>query len=93
MKKGKIIQDIKTNTSLPVLISTLFYVFLTFLFVEGGLWLGSELVGPFSLVIEFLTELFHQEMEAQVFKSFSTIIFFIMSSSVLYSFSSSLLFG
>ena len=28
MKKGKIIQDIKTNTSMPVLISTLFYVFL-----------------------------------------------------------------
>ena len=58
MKKGKIIQDIKTNTSLPVLISTLFYVFLTFLFVEGGLWFGSEFVGPFSLVIEFLTEIF-----------------------------------
>ena len=58
MKKGLIIQDIKTNTSGPVLISTLFYVFLTFLFVEGGLWFGSEFVGPFSLVIEFLTELF-----------------------------------
>lgn len=58
MKKGKIIQDIKTNTSWPVLVSTLFYVFLTFLFVEGGLWFGSEFVGPFSLVIEFLTELF-----------------------------------
>ena len=58
MKKGLIIQDIKTNTSWPVLISTLFYVFLTFLFVEGGLWIGSEFVGPFSLVIEFLTELF-----------------------------------
>jgi len=58
MKKGLIIQDIKTNTSWPVLISTLFYVFLTFLFVEGGLWFGSEFVGPFSLVIEFLTELF-----------------------------------
>ena len=28
MKKGKMIQDIKTNTSMPVLISTLFYVFL-----------------------------------------------------------------
>ena len=58
MKKGNIFQDIKTDTSWSVLVSTLFYVFLTFLFVEGGLWLGSEFVGPFSLVIEFLTELF-----------------------------------
>lgn len=58
MKKGKIIQDIKTNTSISAFVSTLFYVFLTFLFVEGGLWFGSEFVGPFSLVIEFLTELF-----------------------------------
>ena len=58
MKKGKIIQDIKTNTSISAFVSTLFYVFLTFLFVEGGLWLGSEFVGPFSLVIEFLTDLF-----------------------------------
>ena len=58
MKKGNIIQDIKTNTSWPVLVSTLFYVFLTFLFVEGGLWFGSEFVGPFSIVLEFLTELF-----------------------------------
>ena len=82
MKKGKIIQDIKTNTSWPVLVSTLFYVFLTFLFVEGGLWFGSEFVGPFSLVIEFLTELFSPGN-----------IFFIMSFSVLYSFSYSLFFG
>lgn len=37
MKKGNIIQDRKTNTSWPVLISTVFYVFLTFLFVEGEL--------------------------------------------------------
>ena len=58
MKKGLIIQDIKTNTSWPVLISTLFYVFLTFLFVEGGLWFGSEFVGPFSIAIGFLTEFF-----------------------------------
>ncbi len=58
MKKGKIIQDIKTNTSWPVLISTLFYVLLAFLFIEGGLWIGSELVGPFSLVIGFLVEFF-----------------------------------
>ena len=58
MKKGKIIQDIKTNTSISAFVSTLFYVFLIFLFVEGGLWFGSEFVGPFSLVIEFLTELF-----------------------------------
>ena len=50
MKKGKMIQDIKTNTSWPVLISTLFYVLLASLFIEGGLWIGSELVGPFSLV-------------------------------------------
>lgn len=58
MKKGKIIQDIKTNTSWPVLISTLFYVLLASLFIEGGLWIGSELVGPFSLVIGFLVEFF-----------------------------------
>ena len=58
MKKGKIIQDIKTNTSMPVLVSTLFYVFLASFFIEGGLWLGSELVGPFSLVIGFLAEFF-----------------------------------
>ena len=58
MKKGKIIQDIKTNTSMPVLISTLFYEFLASLLLEGGLWLGSELVGPFSLVIGFLAEFF-----------------------------------
>lgn len=36
MKKGKIIQDIKTNTSMPVLISTLFYVFLASLFIVVG---------------------------------------------------------
>ena len=58
MKKGKMIQDIKTNTSLPVLISTLFYVLLASLFIEGGLWIGSELVGPFSFVIGFLVEFF-----------------------------------
>ena len=58
MKKGKIIQDIKTNTPWPVLISILFYVLLAFLFIEGGLWIGSELVGPFSLVIGFLVEFF-----------------------------------
>ena len=58
MKKGKMIQDIKTNTSWPVLISILFYVLLASLFIEGGLWIGSELVGPFSLVIGFLVEFF-----------------------------------
>ena len=58
MKKGKIIQDIKTNTSMPVLISTLFYVFLASFFIEGGLWLSSELVGPFSLGIGFLVDFF-----------------------------------
>ena len=58
MKKGKMIQDIKTNTSWPVLISTLFYVLLASLFIEGGLWIGSELVGQFSLVIGFLVEFF-----------------------------------
>ena len=58
MKKGKMIQDIKTNTSWPVLISTLFYVLLASLFIEGGLWIGSELVGPFSLVIGFLVDFF-----------------------------------
>ena len=58
MKKGLIIQSIKTNTSVSVFVSTLFYVFLASLFIEGGLWLGSELVGPFSIVIGFLTEFF-----------------------------------
>ena len=58
MEKGKIIQGIKTNTSWPVLISTLFYIFLASFFIEGGLWIGSELVGPFSLVIGFLVEFF-----------------------------------
>ena len=58
MKKGKMIQDIKTNTSWPVLISILFYVLLAFLFIEGGLWIGSELVGQFSLVIGFLVDFF-----------------------------------
>ena len=58
MKKGKMIQDIKTNTPRPVLISILFYVLLAFLFIEGGLWIGSELVGPFSLVIGFLVDFF-----------------------------------
>ena len=58
MKKGKMIQEIKTNTSWPVLISTLFYVLLASLFIEGGLWIGSELVGPFSLVIGYLVEFF-----------------------------------
>ena len=58
MKKGKMIQDIKTNTPWPVLISILFYLLLAFLFIEGGLWIGSELVGPFSLVIGFLVDFF-----------------------------------
>ena len=58
MKKGLIIQAIKTNTSIPVFLFTLFSVFLASLFIEGGLWLGSELVGPFSIVIGFLTEFF-----------------------------------
>ena len=58
MKKGKMFQDIKTNTPWPVLISILFYVLLAFLFIEGGLWIGSELVGPFSLVIGFLVDFF-----------------------------------
>lgn len=58
MKKGKIIQDIKTNTSMPVLISTLFYVFLASFFIEGGLWLSSELVVPFSIAIGYLAEFF-----------------------------------
>ena len=58
MKKGLIIQTIKMNTSIPVFLFTLFSVFLASLFIEGGLWLGSELVGPFSIVIGFLTEFF-----------------------------------
>jgi len=58
MKKGLIIQEIKTKTSVPVFVSTLFYVLLASLFIEGGLWIGSELVGPFSLVIGFLVEFF-----------------------------------
>ena len=43
---------------MPVLISTLFYVLLASLFIEGGLWIGSELVGPFSLGIGFLVDFF-----------------------------------
>ena len=58
MKKGLIMQGIKTNTSVPVFISTLFYVLLASLFIEGGLCIGSELVGPFSLVIGFLVDSF-----------------------------------
>lgn len=58
MKKGLIIQAIKTNTSIPVFLFTLFSVFLASLFIEGGLWLGSELVGPFSIAIGILTEFF-----------------------------------
>ena len=58
MKKGLIIQEIKTKTSVTVFVSTLFYVLLASLFIEGGLWIGSELVGPFSLVIGFLVEFF-----------------------------------
>ena len=58
MKKGLIMQRIKTNTSVPVFISTLFYVILASLFIEGGLWIGSELVGPFSLGIGFLVDFF-----------------------------------
>ena len=58
MKKGLIIQGIKTKTSVPVFVSTLFYVFLASFFIEGGLWLSSELVGPFSIAIGTLTEFF-----------------------------------
>ena len=58
MKKGLIIQGIKTKTSVPVFVSTLFYVFLATFFIEGGLWLSSELVGPFSTAIGTLTEFF-----------------------------------
>ena len=58
MKKGSIIQGIKTKTSLPVFVSTLFYVFLASFFIEGGLWLSSEMVGPFSTAIGYLTEVF-----------------------------------
>lgn len=56
MKKGLIIQGIKTKTSVSVFVSTLFYVFLASFFIEGGLWLSSELVGPFSTAIGYLTE-------------------------------------
>ena len=58
MKKGLIIQGIKTKTSVSVFVSTLFYVFLASFFIEGGLWLSSELVGPFSTAIGYLTEFF-----------------------------------
>lgn len=58
MKKGSIIQGIKTKTSVSVFVSTLFYVFLASFFIEGGLWLSSELVGPFSIAIGYLTEFF-----------------------------------
>lgn len=58
MKKGLIIQGIKTKTSVSVFVSTLFYVFLASFFIEGGLWLSSELVGPFSTAIGYLTDFF-----------------------------------
>ena len=58
MKKGLIIQGIKTKTSVSVFVSTLFYVFLASFFIEGGLWLSSELVGSFSIAIGYLTEFF-----------------------------------
>ena len=58
MKKGLIIQGIKMKTSVSVFVSTLFYVFLASFFIEGGLWLSSELVGPFSTAIAYLTEFF-----------------------------------
>ena len=58
MKKGLIIQGIKTKTSVSVFVSTLFYVFLASLFIEGGLWFSRELVGPFSIAIGYLTEFF-----------------------------------
>ena len=58
MKKGMIIQGIKTKASVPVFVCTLFYVFLASFFIEGGLWLSSELVGPFSTAIGYLTEFF-----------------------------------
>ena len=58
MKKGLIIQGIKTKTSVSVFVSTLFYVFLASFFIEGGLWLSSEMVGPFSIAIGYLTEFF-----------------------------------
>ena len=58
MKKGLIIQGIKTKTSVSVFVSTLFYVFLASFFIEGVLWLSSELVGPFSTAIGYLTEFF-----------------------------------
>ena len=58
MKKGSIIQGIKTKTSVSVFVSTLFYVFLASFFIEGGLWLSSELVGPFSTAIGYLAEFF-----------------------------------
>lgn len=58
MKKGLIIQGIKMKTSVSVFVSTLFYVFLASFFIEGGLWLSSELVGPFSTAVGYLTEFF-----------------------------------
>ena len=58
MKKGLIIQGIKMKTSVSVFVSTLFYVFLASFFIEGGLWLSSELVGSFSIAIGYLTEFF-----------------------------------
>ena len=46
------------KTSVSVFVSTLFYVFLASFFIEGGLWLSSEMVGPFSTAIGYLTEFF-----------------------------------
>lgn len=93
MKKGLIIQGIKTKTSVSVFVSTLFYVFLASFFIEGGLWLSSELVGPFSTAIGYLIEFFSPGNGVASIQEFFSIIFSIMSSSVLYLFSYSLFFG
>ena len=70
MKKGMIIQGIKTKASVPVFVSTLFYVFLASFFIEGGLWISSELVGPFSIAIGTLTEFFSPGNEVASIQEF-----------------------
>ena len=69
MKKGSIIQGIKTKLLCQFRFYTILRVF-SFLLYRRGLWLSSELVGPFSIAIGYLTEFFSPEMGLQVFKSF-----------------------
>ena len=57
MKKGLIIQVSKWKLLCQFRFYTILRVLASF-FIEGGLWLSSELVGPFSIAIGYLTEFF-----------------------------------